>query len=133
MAYYLFVNAISNNKPIKVFNNGKMYRDFTYIDDIVNGITKIIKKNIDSREHYKLYNIGNNKPESLNYFISIIEKYLGIKAKKKMMTMQPGDVSQTYANIDDMISDYGYNPKTDLEEGLKKFLKWYNKHHKHLN
>ena len=125
MAYYLFAEAISNDNPIKVFNNGEMERDFTYIDDIVNGVTKIIEKNIDSREHYKIYNIGNNKPESLNYFISIIEKHLGIKAIKMMMSMQPGDVSQTYANIDDMISDYSYNPKTGLEEGLKKFLNWY--------
>jgi UDP-glucuronate 4-epimerase len=125
MAYYLFAEAITNDQPIKVFNNGQMERDFTYIDDIVNGVTKIIEKNIDLREHYKIYNIGNNKPESLNYFISIIEKHLGLKAKKKMMSMQPGDVSQTYANIDDMISDYSYNPKTGLEEGLKKFINWY--------
>ncbi len=125
MAYYLFAEAISNDKPIKVFNNGEMERDFTYIDDIVNGITKIIEKNIDKREHYKLYNIGNNKPENLNNFISIIEKNFGTKAIKMIMPMQPGDVSQTYANIDDMISDYSYNPKTGLEEGLKKFLKWF--------
>ena len=133
MAYYLFAEAISNDKPIKVFNNGQMERDFTYIDDIINGVTKIIEKNIDSREHYKIYNIGNNKPESLNYFISIIEKHLGSKAKKKMMSMQPGDVPHTYANIDDMISDYSYNPKTGLEEGLIKFLNWYIKQYKHLH
>ncbi|MDA8565489.1 NAD-dependent epimerase/dehydratase family protein [Schleiferiaceae bacterium] len=131
MAYYLFADAISNNKTIKIFNAGQMERDFTYIDDIVDGISRIIEKNINSREHYKVYNIGNSKPESLSYFISKIEKHLGIKAKKEMMPMQPGDVSQTYANIDDMISDYGYNPKTGLEEGLKKFLHWYIQYHKH--
>ena len=131
MAYYLFADAISNNKTIKIFNAGQMERDFTYIDDIVDGIARIIEKNINSREHYKVYNIGNSKPESLSYFISKIEKHLGIKAKKEMMPMQPGDVSQTYANIDDMISDYGYNPKTGLEEGLKKFLHWYIQYHKH--
>ena len=88
MAYYLFAEAISKNKPIKVFNNGEMERDFTYIDDIVNGVTKIIEKNIDSREHYKIYNIGNNKTESLQDFIKTIEEAIGKKAIKEMYPMQ---------------------------------------------
>ena len=130
MAYYLFAEAISNNKPLKVFNNGEMKRDFTYIDDVVNGLIRVIEKDIDNRKNYKIYNLGNNKPESLNYFISIIEMNMGIISKKIMMPIQQGDVSQTYANIDDLILDYSYNPKIGLEEGLRKFINWYNKQSK---
>ena len=125
MAYYLFAEAISNNKPIKVFNNGEMKRDFTYIDDIVNGLTKIIETNIDKRERNKIYNIGNNKTESLLDFILTIEKLLGKVAIKEMYPMQKGDVQRTWANIDDMILDYDYNPKTGLKQGLEKFINWY--------
>ena len=125
MAYYLFAEAISNDKPIKVFNNGEMERDFTYIDDIVNGVIKIIEKNIDSREHYKIYNIGNNKTESLQNFIATIEKALGKKATKEMYPMQQGDVSRTFADVDELIKDYDYSPSTDIKSGIKKFIKWY--------
>ncbi|MDB4016217.1 NAD-dependent epimerase/dehydratase family protein [Flavobacteriaceae bacterium] len=127
MAYYLFAEAISNDKPIKVFNHGQMERDFTYIDDIVNGVTKIIEKNIDSREHYKIYNIGNNKTESLQDFITTIETAMGKKAIKEMCPMQQGDVPRTFANIDELISDYDYKPNTSIEEGLNKFILWHNK------
>jgi UDP-glucuronate 4-epimerase len=127
MAYYLFADAISNDKPIKVFNNGEMERDFTYIDDIVNGVTKIIEKNIESREHYKIYNIGNNKTESLQDFITTIEKALGKFAIKEMYPMQPGDVPKTYANVDELIKDYNYSPNTPLHKGIKKFISWFNK------
>ena len=125
MAYYLFANAISNYQPIKVFNNGEMERDFTYIDDIVHGVTKIIESDIEERSHYKIYNIGNNKTESLTDFIATIEKAIGKKAIKEMFPMQPGDVPKTYADIDALISDYNYSPKTDIKIGLEKFIKWY--------
>jgi len=129
MAYYLFAEAISNNKPIKVFNNGEMERDFTYIDDIVNGVTKIIEKNIDSREHYKIYNIGNNKTESLQDFITTIEEAMGKKAIKEMYSMQPGDVPKTFADISELIKDYKYSPGTDVKSGIDDFVRW----HKNYN
>ena len=125
MAYYLFAEAISKNTPIKVFNNGEMERDFTYIDDIVNGVTKIIEANIVDREHYKLYNIGNNKTESLMDFITIIEKALNKKASKEMMPMQAGDVPKTWANIKEIKNDFDYQPKTSIRVGISKFIKWY--------
>ena len=125
MAYYLFADAISNDQPIKVFNNGQMERDFTYIDDIVNGVTKIIEKNIDSREHYKIYNIGNNKTESLQDFISTIEEAIGKKAIKEMYPMQQGDVPKTYADITELINDYKYSPGTDIKSGIDDFIRWY--------
>ena len=129
MAYYLFADAISKNEPIKVFNNGDMERDFTYIDDIVNGVTKIIEKNIDSREHYKIYNIGNNKTESLQNFIATIEKAIGKKAIKEMYPMQQGDVPRTFADVDELIKDYKYSPSTDIKSGIDDFIRW----HKNYN
>ena len=125
MAYYLFAEAISNDKPIKVFNNGVMERDFTYIDDIVNGVTKIIEKNIDKREHYKIYNIGNNKTQSLQDFIRTIEEAMGKKAIKEMYPMQQGDVPRTFANVDELIKDYKYSPSTDIKFGIENFIKWF--------
>ena len=125
MAYYLFAEAISNDKPIKVFNNGEMERDFTYIDDIVNGITKIIEKNIDLRKHYKIYNIGNNKTESLQDFIATIEEAIGKKAIKKMYPMQQGDVPKTFADVDELIKDYEYSPCTGIKSGIENFMNWF--------
>ena len=125
MAYYLFTKAISNDQPIKVFNNGDMARDFTYIGDIVNVVTKIIEKNIDSREHYKIYNIGNNKTESLQNFIATIEKSMGKKAIKEMYPMQQGDAPRTFADVDELIKDYKYSPKTNIRKGIRKFIDWY--------
>jgi UDP-glucuronate 4-epimerase len=128
MAYYLFAEAILNDKPIKVFNNGDMERDFTYIDDIVNGVTKIIEKNIDSREHYKIYNIGNNKTEKLQDFITTIEGSMGKDAIKEMYPMQQGDVPKTFADIDQLIDDFGYKPNTSIIKGIKEFINWYKKY-----
>ncbi|MDB2555528.1 NAD-dependent epimerase/dehydratase family protein [Flavobacteriaceae bacterium] len=125
MAYYLFAEAISNDKSIKVFNNGDMERDFTYIDDIVNGVTKIIEKNIDKREHYKIYNIGNNKTESLQDFIETIEQAIGKEAIKEMYPMQQGDVPRTFADVDELIKDYEYSPSTDIKSGIQSFVKWF--------
>jgi len=125
MAYYLFTKAIFCDMPIMVFNNGKMERDFTYIDDIVNGVVKIIEKNVGSREHYKIYNIGNNRTESLQDFIAIIEEVIGKKAIKKMYPMQLGDVPKTYADIDGLIADFNYTPSTQIRKGMKEFIKWF--------
>ena len=123
MAYYLFTKAILKNEPIKVFNNGEMRRDFTYIDDIVEGLVRIIES--PAKENYKIYNIGNHKSEQLGDFIAILEKHLGKTARKEFLPMQPGDVSQTYAEVSDLIEDYGYAPNTSIDEGLKRFVQWY--------
>lgn len=125
MAYYLFTDAIWKNEPIKVFNNGEMERDFTYIDDIVNGLIKIIEKKIDKREHFKLYNIGNNKTESLQNFIRTIEQAIGKSAIKEMLPMQKGDVSRTFANVDGLTKDYGYKPDTSIKNGITEFVNWF--------
>lgn len=123
MAYYLFTKAILNNEPIKVFNNGKMRRDFTYIDDIVKGLVRIIES--PAKDNYNIYNIGNHKSERLIDFIATLERHIGKTAKKELLPMQPGDVSQTYAEVSDLIEDYGYAPNTSINEGLKRFVKWY--------
>ena len=124
MAYFLFTDAIINDKPIKMFNNGEMQRDFTYIDDIVIGISKIINKVIVNRSHYKLYNIGNGNTVRLKDFIGIIEKNLDKKAVKKNYPMQDGDVPITYADVNNLIKDYDYSPSTLINEGLEKFIEW---------
>ena len=128
MAMFLFTDAILNNRPIKVFNNGNLSRDFTYIDDIINGITAIVDQfdtiNLSDKK-YKIYNIGNNEPVKLIDFISEIEKNTGITAEKEMLPMQPGDVEKTWANIDELITDTGYTPKTSIKEGVANFINWY--------
>lgn len=127
MAPMLFSDAILNDRAIKVFNYGKMSRDFTYIDDIVNGIVNIIDlqlKNEDKRA-YKLYNIGNNSPVELLEFIETLEKAIGKEAKKEFLPIQDGDVESTYADVSDLIADFGYKPDTKLSEGINEFVKWY--------
>jgi len=128
MAIYLFTDAISKNKPIKVFNYGEMERDFTYIDDIVEGVKKIIDKPVLDRDLYKVYNIGNNKSIRLLDFIKEIEKSLGIVAEKEMLPMQDGDVERTWANVDDLIRDYGYKPNTKIDKGIKYFVDWFERY-----
>lgn len=130
MAYFRFAEAILNDEPIKIYNNGSLSRDFTYIDDIVDGIMKIILKPIKGRDKYKIYNIGNSRPEKLIDFIEIIEKHLEKKARREFLPMQPGDVSQTYADISDLNIEYGYLPKTTIDQGLYKFIQWYNEYKK---
>jgi len=139
MALFLFTKAILEDKPIDVFNNGDMQRDFTYIDDIVEGVVRVIdnppKGNPDwsglnpdpasSKAPYKIYNIGNNAPVGLMDFIKAIEKKIGKEAKKNMLPMQPGDVKSTYADVSDLIEDLGYKPNTSIEEGISKFVDWY--------
>lgn len=125
MALFLFTKAILAKQPIKVFNHGNMERDFTYIDDIVDGI-------IASLEHsypYEIFNIGNNKSIKLNYFIELIEKELGDKAKKELLPMQPGDVASTCADIDGAKTKLGYKPNTPIEDGIKKFIAWYKEYY----
>ncbi len=126
MALFLFTNAISNNKPIKIFNYGKMQRDFTYIDDIVYGIISSLKHSYS----YEIFNLGNNNPIKLNYFIKIIEKELKIKSQKKLLPIQPGDVEKTYANINYSQKKLNYKPKTSIEKGIKKFIEWYKEYYK---
>lgn len=128
MAYFSFTQKIHNNDIIKVFNQGDMYRDFTYIDDIIIGIEKILFHPPVCDEEgnpYKIYNIGNNKPEKLLYFIEVLEEKLGKKAKKEFLPMQPGDVYLTYADIQELEKDFQFRPDTSLEDGLGNFVDWY--------
>lgn len=125
MALFLFTKAILAGKPIPVFNYGKMKRDFTYIDDIVLGIEKVIKHIPSGTPPYKLYNIGNNQPVELLHLIEVIEECLETKAVKELLPMQPGDVLTTYADVDDLIADVGFSPNTPIETGVSKFIQWY--------
>jgi len=126
MAPMLFADAISNDRPIKVFNNGEMNRDFTYIDDIVDGIIKVI----DNPSDFNVYNIGNNSPISLMEFIETIENSIGKKAEKNFLPMQDGDVVSTYADVSGLINDFGYKPDTQLADGICEFVKWYKEFYK---
>jgi len=126
MAYFKFTKSIVEGKTIDVYNNGDMMRDFTYIDDIVEGVCRIIDKVPETdAAPYKVYNIGNNNPVKLMDFISTIEKHLGKEAVKNFMPMQPGDVYATYADVDALIKDVGYKPDTDIDEGIGKFVEWF--------
>lgn len=125
MSPILFADAISNNRPIKVFNHGDMERDFTYIDDIVKGVKKVIEHDVNERQKYKVYNIGNNKSVKLMDFISCIENSMGQNAKKEMMPMQMGDVKRTWADVSSLIQDYDYMPNTKIEKGVQEFVNWF--------
>lgn len=139
MALFLFTKAILEGKPIDVFNHGQMLRDFTYIDDIVEGVVRVLDHNAtpnptwsglnpdphSSKAPYKIYNIGNNNPIKLMDFIEAIEKELGVVAKKNMLPLQPGDVPATYANVEDLVKDLDYKPNTSIQEGIKNFIQWY--------
>ncbi|TKI69938.1 NAD-dependent epimerase [Sulfurimonas crateris] len=127
MAPMLFADAISNDRAIKVFNHGKMSRDFTYIDDIVDGIINVIDMQLKNRDikACKLYNIGNNSPVELMEFIETLEKAIGKKAKKEFLPMQDGDVVSTYADVSGLMNDFGYKPDTKLSDGIGEFVEWY--------
>ena len=139
MALFLFTKAALEGKPIQVFNHGKMLRDFTYIDDIVEGVVRVIDNPAQpnpqwtgmkpdpgsSSAPYKLYNIGNNNPVELMHFIEAIEKALGKTIEKVMMPLQAGDVPATYANVDDLVADLDYKPNTPVQLGIDNFVKWY--------
>ena len=134
MAMFLFTDAIVNNKPIKVFNHGKMERDFTFVDDIVEGVVRIIEnpnsERIKTNELYKVYNIGNNNSVKLLDFIKEIEINLNTEATKNMLPIQPGDVERTWANVDALIKDYNYKPNTTISQGVKSFVNWYKEYYK---
>ena len=143
MALFLFTKAILEDKPIKVFNHGKMQRDFTYIDDIVEGVVRVMGRlptaNPDwsgdrpdpgtSYVAYKIYNIGNNNPVELSTFIETIEQALGKTARKEMLDMQPGDVPATYADVDDLMVDVQFKPSTPLATGIERFVAWYKEYY----
>ena len=139
MAYFKFTDKLVRGEPIQIYNNGDMYRDFTYIDDIVTGITDVMQRTPDETEDgapYKIYNIGNSRPESLMRFVETLEQCLikeGIisaPGKKELLPMQPGDVYQTYADVSELEKDFGFKPSTPLETGLARFASWYKEFYK---
>jgi UDP-glucuronate 4-epimerase len=139
MAYFKFTNKMVKGEKIQIFNFGDMYRDFTYIDDVVTGMINVMIKAPKPNEEgvkYKVYNIGNNSPESLMDFVNILEhklmKYgiIDTEAEKELLPMQPGDVYQTYADVSELERDFGFKPSTSLEEGLDQFAKWYKDYYK---
>ncbi|MEH2107247.1 NAD-dependent epimerase [Nostoc sp.] len=136
MALFLFTKAILSNQPIDIFNYGRMCRDFTYIDDIVEGIIRVMDKIPESntgdvsdsgtsKAAYKIYNIGNNQPVELMRFIEVLEDCLGMKAEKNLLPLQPGDVPVTYADVDDLVKDVDFRPSTPIEVGIERFVGWY--------
>jgi UDP-glucuronate 4-epimerase len=139
MALFLFTKAILAGKPIDVYNHGRMQRDFTYVDDIVEGVVRALGRpaapdpawsgeapnSATSSAPYRLYNIGNHQPVELLRFIEILEKALGKTAKKNFLPMQAGDVPATYADVQDLVGDVGFKPDTPLEEGIRRFVEWY--------
>jgi len=143
MALFLFTRAILAGKAIKVFNYGNMERDFTYIDDIVEGVMRVIQRIPNGNDAwdgnfpdpgsscapYRLYNIGNNQPVQLMRYIEILEEALGKKAEKEFLPMQPGDVPKTYADVDDLVADAGFKPQTPTGTGIKKFVEWYRQYY----
>ena len=130
MAMFLFTDAIINKKPIKVFNNGNLSRDFTYIDDIVTGVVATLTEDSKKSSLYKLYNIGNSTPVQLMDFIKSIENNLGVVAEKEMLPMQAGDLHQTWADVSKLQKDYNYKPNTSVEKGVEAFINWYKIYYK---
>ncbi len=144
MALFLFTRAILEGRPIDLYNEGRMRRDFTYIDDIVEGVVRTLDRIPQgsqdwsgdhpdpgaSRAPYRVYNIGNNQPVELMEFVSAIEDALGIKAEKRMMPMQPGDVPATWADVDDLMQDTGFRPATPIREGVRRFVEWYRSYYR---
>jgi len=139
MAYFLFTKSILASEPIELYNQGNMIRDFTYIEDIVEGVCRIIKKIPDPNSNwsgsdpdpasstapYRLYNIGSNRPTPLMDYVKEIEKNLGVKAKLNLMPMQGGDVKKSHADVDDLVKDFEYSPKWNIQNGIKSFIQWY--------
>lgn len=131
MAYYSFADAMMAGQPIRVYNHGEMQRDFTYIDDIIEGVVRVPKpQSNDGRAAYKIYNIGNHQPVPLMEMIRMLEGALGVRAELDMQPMQPGDVKATYADIDDLSRDTGFAPRTPLQDGLNRFAAWYKDYHR---
>lgn len=144
MALFLFTRAILEGRPIDVYNNGNMRRDFTYIDDIIEGVVRVMARIPSGRNDwngarpdpatsfapYRIFNIGNNRPVELMAFINILEHHLGKKAQMRLLPMQPGDVPGTYADVDDLMAEVGFKPSTSIEEGIGRFVKWYREYYK---
>jgi len=144
MALFLFTRAMLENRSIQIFNHGKMQRDFTYVDDIIEGVVRVMGKlpqpnpqwsgkNPDpgtSYVPYKIYNIGNNNPVELMAFVEAIEDALGVTAEKEFLDLQPGDVPATYADVDDLMKDVGFKPETSIQEGIGRFVEWYREYYK---
>ena len=126
MAYYKFVDEIASNQPINIYNHGNMQRDFTYIDDVVEGIVRVMHRPPQTEKApYKIYNIGNKTPVNLLRFIKTIEAELGQTAQKNWLPIQPGDVPITYADVTELIQDTGFQPQTSIEDGIHAFVQWY--------
>ena len=133
MAAWIFTKAILQGRPIQLFNHGKMRRDFTYIDDIVAGVMACLARPpVDSSTQppYRIYNLGNHRSEELEHFVEVLELALDRKATRELLGMQPGDVPASYAEIDPARRDFGFNPKTTIDEGLPRFVAWYRAYHK---
>lgn len=139
MAYFKFVKAIETGQPIDIYNFGEMQRDFTYIDDIIEGVVRVMRQPPNKilgmndpeifTSPYRVYNIGNNQPVTLMRFIEVIEQTLGKEAKKNLLPMQPGDVPTTYADVDELIHDVGFKPDTPLKSGIARFVEWYHEYY----
>ncbi len=132
MACCKFARKIMSGEPVQIYNNGDMYRDFTYIDDIIQGVENVLcnppaPDSLGAR--CRVYNIGNSRPEKLMDFVTILEKYLGREARKEFLPMQPGDVYQTYADVSDLVRDFGFRPATSLDEGMKRFVGWFKEYY----
>lgn len=125
MALFKFTDRMVRNEPIDVYNHGDLRRDFTYIDDIVDGVVSSLEKTYD----FEIFNLGSHRPVELMYFIEVLEKALGIKAKKNMLPMQPGDVKETFADIDKSRNLLGFEPRVSIEEGIERFVSWYGEYH----
>ena len=144
MALFLFTRAILEGRPIQVYNHGKMRRDFTYIDDVVEGVIRVMERIPEpnpewrsdrpdpgtSSAPYRIYNIGNHDPVELIRFIEVLETKLGRKAQLELLPLQPGDVPATYADVDDLIRDTGFQPRTSIEEGIGRFVDWYREYYR---
>jgi len=144
MAMWIFADAITRGQPIKLFNHGQMRRDFTYVDDVVESVVRLIEKPAvgdpswsgdrpdpgRSSAPWRIYNIGNNHPVEVPHVVSLLEKALGRSAKREMLPMQPGDVPATYADVDDLMRDVGFRPATSIEDGVARFVAWYRTYHK---
>ena len=128
MATFIFTKKIFEGKEIEVFNNGKMKRDFTFINDIIDGIMGAVKLN--KKFEHRIYNLGNNNPEDLSNFINLIEETIGIKAKKRLLPIQPGDVKETFAEISESTKDLNFKPKVNIKEGIPRFVEWYKSYYK---
>lgn len=144
MATWIFAESILDDKPIKLFNYGKMRRDFTYIDDVVESVTRLVNMPAQpdpswsgaspnparSNAPWRIYNIGNNSPVEVTYVVDLLEKALDKKAKRELLPMQPGDVPETYADVDDLMHDVGFRPSTKIEDGVARFVEWFREYHK---